>query len=74
MDQVVVGDRLERFPRLTPGRKATHNNECIEPFFPQQVRHTGAGSFPCSSAIDVNILVPGESFQFFGQVIRLDTN
>jgi hypothetical protein len=38
------------------------------------VRHPGARRFPRSSAVDVDVLVPGKVFQLLGKMIGLNAN
>ncbi len=74
MDYIVVWDWFERLAGLTPGCQSSDNDERLESFFPQYMRHPGAGSLACSSAIDINVFVLGKSFQFFGQMIGFNAD
>jgi len=53
--QVLARHRLERLSRLTPGSESTHDDERVESFFPQHVRHPGACAFAHSSAVQIDI-------------------
>jgi hypothetical protein len=74
MHQIIVRHRFGRLTRLPPRRQPAHDHERIESLFPQQMRHPGAGRFPRSSAVQINIFVFGQLFQFFRQMVGLETD
>ena len=74
LHQVVLRNRFDRFPGLAPGGQSTDNYERVESFFPQQMRHPGAGRFARSSTVKINVLVLGKVLDFLLQVVRLDAN
>lgn len=74
MHEVRRRDRLHRLTGLTPGRETADDDKRVESLFAQQIRHTGAGGFALSSTVEVDVFVLGKSFDFFGEVIRLETN
>ena len=43
-------------------------------FLPEYQRHTGAGGFALSSAVDVDVLVLGKVFEFFVEQVGLDAD
>jgi hypothetical protein len=65
---------FHRFASSLPGGQAAHNHERVESVLPQHVRHPGAGRLARSSTVDINVFVLGQSFQFLGQVVWLETN
>jgi hypothetical protein len=71
LHQVILRNRLNRLPSLAPGRKSADNDERVESFFPQQVRHPGAGRFARSSAVQINVLVPGKVLDLFLKIVGL---
>ena len=72
--QIVLRNRLQRFAGFAPGRQSADYHERVESFFPQQVRHTGAGGLACSSAVKINVFVLGESLDLFLKIIRLNAD
>ncbi len=74
LDQVVFRDYFHRLASLTPSRQSADDYERVEAFFPQQVRHPGAGRFARSSAIQINIFVAGKVLDFFLKIVGLNAN
>jgi hypothetical protein len=74
MDQIVLGNGFERLSSFAPSGEAANDHECIESLLPQQVRHPGARRFSCSSAIDINIFVPGQRLDFLPEAVRFETD
>lgn len=72
--QIVFGYRFDGFAGFAPRRQAADDHECVEAFFPQQMRHTGAGGLARSSTVEINVLVFGEILDFIFQIIRFDTS
>src|SRR5919197_247636 len=54
LHQILPRHRFNRLPGLAPRRQTTHDNERIESFFPQQMRHPGAGRFARPSPVEIN--------------------
>src|SRR5438067_6362668 len=63
--------RLQRIPRLTPGAESAHDHIGIESVLDQVMRHPGAGRFPHSSAVNVNLLVLWQLMNCLSQLARL---
>ncbi len=74
MHEVFVRHVLHGESSFSPSRKAAVDYKCIECFFPQQMRHPGAGRFAQSGAVQVDILVMGEALGLLLQVVRFDAN
>jgi hypothetical protein len=74
LHQVILGHRLQGFSRFAPGSQTAYDHECVESFFPQQVRHPGAGRFARSSAVEVNVLILGQVLDLFLQIVGFDAN
>jgi len=73
-DEIVLGNRLQVSSRLAPGSESADDHERVKSFFPQQMRHPGAGCFAHSSTVKIKILVLGEVLDFLLQVIGFDAN
>ncbi len=69
LHQVIFGHRLQRLSCFTPGGQSADDHERVESFFPQQMRHPGAGRFARSSTVQVNVLVPGQVFDFLLKIV-----
>jgi hypothetical protein len=65
---------LQRIPGFAPCCQASNNHKRVKSSFPQQMRHTGASSFTWSSAVQVDVSVPGKCLDFRRQIIRLQAN
>src|ERR1700733_12523559 len=74
MYQIVMGHGFDRLSRFAPRRQAADDNEGVESLLAKQVRHTGAGGFALSSAIEVDVLILRKRNAFLRQVIRLNTD
>lgn len=74
LHQIILGDRLQGFSRFAPGSQTADDHECVESFFPQQMRHPGAGRFARSSTVEINILVLGQVLDLFLQIVGLNAN
>src|SRR5581483_3591067 len=72
VDEVVLGDGLERVSGFAPGLQPAYEYERIESLFSEQMRHPGARGFACSSAIDINVFVARQVLYFFLEVIGFD--
>ena len=72
--QIVLRNRLHRFAGFAPGSQSADNHERVESFFPQQVRHPGAGRFARSSAVEINVLVLGKVLDLFLKIVGLDAD
>jgi hypothetical protein len=69
--QIVVRYGFDGLPGFAPGGKTPGDDERVEPFFPQQQRHPGAGPFARSSTVQINVLIFGIGFEFLFQVVGL---
>ena len=74
VDEIVIGHRLEWFSGFSPCGQSADNHERIKAPFSQHMRHPGACGFALSSAVDIDVSVLGQQFDFFIQIVRLDTN
>ena len=74
LDEIVLGNRLQVSPRLAPGSESADDHERAKSFFPQQMRHPGAGCFAHSSTVEVKVFVLREVLDFLLQVIGLDAD
>jgi len=72
--QIVLRYRLQRFAGLAPGRQSADNDERVESFFPQQVRHPGAGCFARSSTVKINVFVLGKVLDLFLKIAGFDAD
>src|SRR5580693_9293836 len=72
--QIVLRDRFQRFAGLAPGSESADNHERVESFFPQQMRHPGAGRFARSSTVKVNVLVFGKVLDLFLKIVGFDAD
>src|SRR5882672_1531218 len=57
LHEIGWGDGLDGLSRLTPCGQAADQDERVESFFPQHVRHPGAGRFAYSSAVEIHVFV-----------------
>ncbi len=74
LDQVVVRHWLNGLSRLSPGTQSTGDYEHLESFFDQQLRHTGASGFACSSTVEINLSLLRQVLDFFFQAIGFEAN
>ena len=74
MHQIVAGNDFHRFAGFAPGRQPADDYKRVESFFPQHMRHTGAGGFAQSSTVKINIFVLGQPLDFFVEVVGFDAN
>ena len=72
--EIGLRDRLDGLTGLAPGGQTTHDDKRVETLLAQQMRHTGAGGFALSSAVEVDVFVFRKSFDFVGEVIGLEAN
>ena len=72
--QIILGDGFERLPGLAPGGEPADDHERVEPFFPQQMRHPGAGRFACSSTVEVNVFIFRKSLDLFFEIVGFDAD
>ena len=74
MHQVGLRYRLYRIAGFAPRGEAAVDHKGAESLLHQLIRHTGAGRFVGSSAVEIDVFIPGETFDFLGEVIRLQSN
>lgn len=74
MHDVVRRHPLYRIPGFAPCGQPADNHERVKSPFPQQVRHTGAGRFARSSAIQIDVFVSRKYFDFLRKIIRFQPN
>lgn len=74
LDQIVFWHRFQMAPGFTPGAQASGNDERVESSISQHVRHPGAGRFPRSSAVEINLFVLGQALDLLIEIVRLDAN
>ncbi len=74
MYEIAVWNSLHRLAGFAPGDQPTSNHKSFETLFPQEICHTGARYFALSSAVKVDVLVPGKFRDFLGKFVRLDSN
>jgi hypothetical protein len=74
LHQIVLRHGFQWFAGLAPGSQAADDHERVESFFPQQVRHPGAGRFARSSTVKINVLVLGEVLDLFLKIVGLDAD
>src|ERR1700678_1504846 len=72
--QIVLRNRLQRFAGFAPGCQSADDHERVESFFPQQVRHTGAGGLACSSTVKINVFVFGKVLDLFIKIVGFDAD
>jgi hypothetical protein len=59
---------------FAPGGKSAGDYVGVESLFPEHVRHTGAGGFFYSSAVEINIFILGEKRESWLKVIWFEAN
>src|ERR1700739_1431148 len=74
MHYIGLGHSLERISRFAPGCQAAQDDKCIEPPFPQQMRHGSARRFLAASAVEVDVLVSREYWYFGAEIAVRDSN
>jgi hypothetical protein len=74
MNQIIVGNGLQRLSGVAPGGEPAYDDKSVESSFPQQVRHPGARGFALSSTVDVNVLILWKQLDFFSKIVGLDSN
>jgi hypothetical protein len=74
LDKIFPRHDLQWLTGFAPGGQAAYQDERVESFFSQQVRHPGAGPFARSSAIQVYVLVFGQPFQLLLKIVGLDAD
>src|SRR5580692_12595037 len=72
--EVALGYRLERLAGFLPCCHAADKHERVESLFSQLQRHPGAGRFACSSTVEVNVLVLGQSLEFRRKIIGFNAD
>src|SRR5437868_2024895 len=70
--QIVLRHRLQRLSHLPPGRQPSDDHERVESFFPQQMRHPGAGRFARSSTVQINVLILGKILDLLFKIVWLN--
>jgi len=74
MHQIVARHDFHRFAGLAPRRQTADDYERVESFFPQHMRHTGAGGFAQSSTVKIDIFILRQPLDFFVEVVWLNAN
>ncbi len=74
MHQIVAGNDFHWLSGFAPGRQSADDHKRIESFFPQHMRHTGAGGFAHSSTVKIDIFVLGQPLDFFVEIIGFNAN
>ena len=69
-----MGDSFERMPGFAPGGKAAGDYKHLESEFLQLVRHPGAGCFSLSCTVEINLVLLGQFFDFFNEIVGLNAN
>ena len=72
--EIVGGNAFDGMSGFAPGAQASSDHKHFESELLQLMRHTGAGGFARSSAVEINLLLLGEVLDFFDQVVGLDAN
>ena len=75
MHEVRRRDRLHGLTGLAPSGQTTHDDKRVESLLAQQMRPARAlVGFALSSTVEVDVFVLRKSFDFVGEVIRLEAN
>src|SRR5712671_4057148 len=74
LHKVIQGNRLRRLSGFAPGSQSADDHERVEAFFPQQVRHPGAGRFARSSTVQIYIFVLGQALDLFLKIVGFDSD
>jgi hypothetical protein len=74
LHQVVGWHGFYRLASFAPGAQPSLNHERPKARLPEYQRHTGAGGFARSSAIDIDVLVLGKGIEFCLQPIGFYAN
>ena len=74
LHKIIAGYGFSGMTSFSPSRESAHQHKGIESFFPQQVRHPGAGRFAHSSTVNVDIFIFGKVLDFFGQIVRFEAD
>ena len=74
LHQVIFRHRFQRVPGFAPCRQSSDDHERVESFFPQQMRHPGAGRFARSSTVKINVLILGNILDLFLKVVGFNAN
>lgn len=72
--EIVFRNHLGRTAGFAPGVEAPVDHECVVSLFPQHMRHTGAGGFAHSGAVEINLAVFGQVVEFLGEVVGLQAH
>ncbi len=72
--QVTLRHNFKRKSGFAPGGEAADHHVRVKSFFPQYVRHTGAGGFAHSSAVEVDLLVARQIVEHIAQAVGLDAD
>jgi hypothetical protein len=70
--QIILGNPFHRLSSLAPRSQSADNHERVESFFPQQMRHPGAGRFARSSTVEIYVLVLGKVLDLLLKIVGLD--
>src|SRR5579863_4580314 len=73
-NQVVVGDAFDGLSGFAPGAEPAGDYVDFKSQLDQLLRHTGAGGFALSSAVEINLLILGEVLDLFDEVVGLDAD
>src|SRR5580658_804571 len=72
--QIFFRHRFQWIPGPAPGPETTGDYVRIESLFAQDVRHTGAGGFAQSSAVEIDGRVLGQRLDESVQIVRFDAD
>jgi hypothetical protein len=70
----VWGTGSNGFPDLRHAASPPADDKSAKSVLSQHKRHTGASRFARSSAVQVDVFIPGKCFDFLREVIRLQSN
>ena len=74
MDHIFSWDQLEWFSRALPSRVSTFDGIGIVSILPENIRHTGAGCFAQSGAIQVDFFIFRQLVHFMREAVWLEAN
>ncbi len=69
-----MGDAFHGIASFAPCAETSGDYEDFESQILQLTRHTGAGGFARSSAVEINLAILGEILDFFDEVVGLDAD
>ncbi len=74
LHQIILRNGFQWLSGLAPCGQPSNDHERAESFFPQYMRHPGAGCFARSSTVEINILVFRKIFELFLEIVGFDAN